>query len=131
MADSILRNVRSSYHLKKKVSASEKATVRRLRDETIDAIPSAVDEGSVNHWSKSSAVIEFRYHLIARFKSTTGGQTRDRGCVIIYRHDYLLRMAPNLARALIAHEFAHVFICSSIDELRQIKQMAAKDLGCE
>jgi hypothetical protein len=38
-------------------------------------------------------------------------------------------MPENLARALIAHEFAHAFVCSSLSELRTITAMAEKDLG--
>lgn len=131
MVDKVLGVARVAYHLKKKVSAKEKATVRTLLDEAVDAIPSMARDSIVNHWSKALVAIEFRDHLIPGFKVRTGGQTRDCGRLIIYRHDYLLGMPDNLAKALIAHEFAHAYVCSCSDELHWIKVLVEKDLRCK
>lgn len=131
MADMFLGVARVTYHLKKKDGAKKKAIVRSLLDETFGTIPDAARNSIIRHWSQSPAIIEFRDHVIPGFKPRTGGQTRDRGRLIIYRHDYLLNMPQTLAKALIAHEFAHAFVCSSVDELRRIKGMAEKDLRCK
>lgn len=131
MAKKVLGVARVSYHLERWVAEKDKAHVRALLNQTCDALPAPARDSIVNHWSKAPAMIEFIDHLIPGFKPRTGGKTRDCGRLIIYRHDYLLGMPQNLAKALLAHEFAHAFVCSSIDELRRIKAMAEKDLKCE
>jgi hypothetical protein len=103
MMDSIRKVARIVYHLKKGVTTTEKALVKALLDDTWHAIPAMARDSIVVNWSKAAAMIEFRDHLIAGFKPRTGGQTRDCGRVIIYRHDYLVTMPQGLARALIAH----------------------------
>lgn len=131
MADLVLGAAPITYRLEKKISAGQKKIIRTLLNETCEAIPAAARESIIDHWTKTPAMIEFIDHLIPGFKPRTGGKTRECGRLLIYRHDYLLNMPQNLARALLAHEFAHAFVCSSTDELMRIKAMAEKDLRCK
>jgi hypothetical protein len=131
MTGTIFSISRIVYHLEKFVFPSEKALIMTLLDETWRTLPAPARESLVEYWSQTPATIKFRDHLIEGFNPKTGGQTRDCGRLIIYRHDYLLALAPNLARALIAHEFAHAYVCCNVEELMRIKAMAEMDLCCE
>ena len=131
MADKFLGIAHIAYNLKRKVSAKKKAVVRALLDETCASIPDSARYSIIKHWSQAPTLIDFRDSVFVESRPNDGGMVTNVGRLIHFRHDVLLRMPPEVARALLAHELAHVFLLSNVDELRKIVAMAEQDGHCK
>ena len=131
MADKFLGIAHIAYNLKRKVSAKKKSVVRALLDETCASIPDAARDSIIKHWSQAPTLIDFRDSVFVESRPNDGGMVTNVGRLIYFRHDILLRMPPEVAKAMLAHELAHVFVLSSLDELRKIVAMAEQEGHCK